>query len=122
VEVSRPSLVNLPQRFHLSETHAVIDEEADDLGDLLGRVAEQGALAMITKGLRGVQRRARLAEKLEGFQRDLARSPDYAPIADFLKAMAALLRAGTLIPPITPLEDPFDGLYDYVLTLIRRRM
>jgi hypothetical protein len=36
--------------------------------------------------------------------------------------MAALLRAGKLIPPAKPLVDPFDGLYQYVLTLVRRRM
>jgi hypothetical protein len=120
--VPRPSLANLPERFHLSATHAVIDEEVDDLGDLLGRVAEQGALLMTAKGRRGAARRANLANKIEQFQQEMARDPDYAPIADFFACMAALLRAGTLVPPVKPLEDPFDGLYQYVLTLVRRRM
>jgi hypothetical protein len=117
-----PSLANLPERFHLSTTHAVIDEESDDLGDLLGRVAEQGAMLMTAKGQRGAQRRANLAQKIEQFQQEMARDPDYAPVANFFASMAALLRAGTLIPPVKPLEDPFDGLYQYVLTLVRRRM
>ncbi len=121
-EIAMPSLAQLPERYHLSTTHAVIDEEADDLGDLLGRVAEQSALAMATKGPRGAQRRANLAEKIEQFQQEMARDPEYTPVANFFASMAALLRAGTLIPPVKRLEDPFDGLYQYVLTLVRRRM
>lgn len=121
-EIAMPSLAQLPERYHLSTTHAVIDEEADDLGDLLGRVAEQSALAMATKGARGAQRRANLAEKIEQFQQEMARDPEYTPVANFFESMAALLRAGTLIPPVKRLEDPFDGLYQYVLTLVRRRM
>ncbi|HEY7122506.1 MAG TPA: hypothetical protein VH540_01025 [Ktedonobacterales bacterium] len=121
-EATMPSLANLPERYHLSATHAVIDEDVDNLGDLLGRVAEQGAMLMTAKGRQGAQRRATLAGKIEQFQHDLAHDPDYAPVADFFASMAALLRAGKLIPPAKPLVDPFDGLYQYVLTLVRRRM
>ncbi len=121
-DVVMPSLAHLPERYHLSATHAVIDEDVDTLGDLLGRVAEQGAMLMTAKGRQGAQRRANLAQKIEQFQQDMARDPDYMPVADFFAAMAALLRAGTLIPPVKPLVDPFDGLYQYVLTLVRRRM
>jgi hypothetical protein len=116
-----PSLASLPERLPLPLRSQELDTEAEDLSQLLGDVAEQTVLAVATRGQRGIERRARMASKIEVFLQEMAVDPNYAPVAAFLEAIVALLRAGKPIPTSTMLVDPFDGLYNYVLTLIRRK-
>ncbi len=116
-----PALTNLPQSFPPFADRTLIDVEAEDLGELLGDIAEQSAMAMLTRGQRGAQRRERLAARIEAFRQEMARDPEYAPVAAFLEAVVGLLRAGTPIPAPTSLVEPFDGLYEYTLKLIRRK-
>ncbi len=116
-----PALTGLPHDLPPHADRTLIDAQANDLAELLGDVAEQSVLVMLTKGQRGAQRRQRMADKIEAFRKDMARDPDYAQVAHFLEAIVGLLRAGKPIPASRPLVDPFDGLYDYVLKLIRRK-
>jgi len=116
-----PALTGLPHDLPPHADRTLIDAQANDLGELLGNVAEQSVLVMLDKGQRGVQRRKRLADKIEAFRNDMARDPDYMQVTHFLEAMIGLLRVGRPIPASRPLVDPFDDLYDYVLKLIRRK-
>ena len=116
-----PALTNLPAGLPPFVDRNLIDAEASDLGDLLGDIAEQTVLAMLTRGQRGTQRRERMAAKIEAFRKEMALDPDYAAVANFLESITGLLRAGTVMPASRPLVEPFDGLYDYVLTLVRRK-
>ncbi len=116
-----PALTNLPAGLPPFVDRNLIDAEASDLGDLLGDIAEQTVLAMLTRGQRGTQRRERMAAKIEAFRKEMALDPDYTAVANFLESITGLLRAGTIMPASRPLVEPFDGLYDYVLTLIRRK-
>ena len=116
-----PALVNLPAGLPPFVDRNLIDADANDLGELLGDIAEQTVLAMLTRGQRGTQRRERMAAKIERFRKEMALDPDYAAVSNFLESITGLLRAGAIVPASRPLVDPFDGLYDYVLTLIRRK-
>jgi hypothetical protein len=116
-----PALTNLPAGLPPFVDRNLIDADANDLGDLLGDIAEQTVLAMLTRGQRGTQRRERMAAKIEVFRKEMALDPDYTAIINFLESITGLLRAGTIMPASRPLVEPFDGLYDYVLTLIRRK-
>jgi hypothetical protein len=114
-------VINLSQRFPLPAGSKQIDTQAEDLGSLLGMVAEQTVTAVITGGQPGEEHRARLAEKIDAFRRDMAVDPDYAPVVAFLESLVALLRAAKPIPPVTTLVDPFDGMYESVVSLIRSK-
>jgi hypothetical protein len=116
-----PALTNLPAGLPPFVDRNLIDADANDMGDLLGDIAEQTVLAMLTRGQRGTQRRERMAAKIEVFRKEMAVDPDYAAVTNFLESITGLLRAGTIMPASRPLVEPFDGLYDYVLTLIRRK-
>ena len=98
-----------------------IDAEAEDLSQLLGDVAEQTVMAVATRGQRGVERRERMASKIDAFVQEMSVDPSFAPVVAFLESISALLRAGKPIPASKELVDPFDGLYDAVLTFIRRK-
>ncbi|HEU5369312.1 MAG TPA: hypothetical protein VFU69_12645 [Ktedonobacterales bacterium] len=121
VPVSRPPLTNLPLSYPRPSGGYSIDTEAEDLSQLLGDVAEQTVIAVATRGQRGVERCERMASKIDAFSREMAVDPNYAPIVAFLESISALLRAGQPIPASHALVDPFDGLYGYVITLIRRK-
>lgn len=116
-----PALTNLPQRFPLPIGSKQLDTEAEDLSNLLGAVAEQTVTAVVTRGQPGLEHRARLAGKIDAFRQEMAVDPDYAPVAAFLESLVALLRAARPIPAAAALVDPFDGLYESVLTLIRSK-
>lgn len=116
-----PALTNLPIGLPPLVDRNLIDADANDLGDLLGDIAEQTVLAMLTRGQRGTQRRERMAAKIEAFRKEMTLDPDYAAVTNFLESITGLLRAGTIMPASRPLIEPFDGLYEYVLTLIRRK-
>ena len=116
-----PALTNLPAGLPPFVDRNLIDADANDLGDLLGDIAEQTVLAMLTRGQRGTQRRERMAAKIEAFRKEMALDSDYAAVTHFLESITGLLRAGTIMPASRPLIEPFDGLYEYVLTLIRRK-
>ena len=116
-----PPTLNLAQQFPPFAGSAQLEFEPEALSKLLGDVAEQTVTAVVTRGQPGKEHRARLAEKIDAFRRDLAVDPNYAPIVAYLEAMVALLRAGKPIAASTPLVDPFDQLYEYVLTLIQRK-
>lgn len=116
-----PALTNLPSGLPPSVDRNLIDPDANDLGELLGDIAEQTVMAMLTRGQRGAARRERMATKIETFRKEMALDPDYAAVANFLESITGLLRAGAIVPASRPLVEPFDGLYDYVLTLIRRK-
>jgi hypothetical protein len=98
-----------------------IDAEAEDLSQLLGDVAEQTVMAVATRGQRGVERRERMASKIDAFGQEMSVDPSFAPVVAFLESISALLRAGKPIPASKELVDPFNGLYDAVLTFIRRK-
>jgi hypothetical protein len=119
--VPRPPLTNLPQSYPRPAEGYTIDTEAEDLSQLLGDVAEQTVIAVATRGQRGVARRERMAGKIDALSQEMSIDPNFAPIVAFLESISALLRAGKPIPARQELVDPFDGLYDYVLTLIRRK-
>jgi hypothetical protein len=119
--VVKPALTGLPQSYPRPSGGYTLNTEAEDLSQLLGDVAEQTVIVMATKGQRGVERRERMAAKIDAFSQDMSVDPDYAPVVAFLESISALLRAGKTIQPIRELIDPFDGLYGYVLTLIRRK-
>ncbi len=119
--VPRPPLTNLPQSLPYPISSYALDEEAEDLSQLLGNVAEQTVLALATRGQRGVERRERMASKIDAFSQDMSADPNLAPVVAYLESISALLRAGKPIPAAHALVDPFDGLYDYVLTLIQRK-
>ncbi len=119
--VPRPPLTNLPQSYPRPTGGYALDEEAEDLSQLLGDVAEQTVIAIATRGQRGVERRERMAGKIDSFSREMAVDPNLAPVVAYLESISALLRAGKPIPASKALVDPFDGLYNYVLTLIRRK-
>ena len=121
VSLAKPSLTALPQSYPRPSGGYTLDADAEDLSQLLGDVAEQTVIAIATKGQRGIERRERMATKIDTFSHDMAVDPNYAPVVDFLMAISALLRAGKPIPAAQDLVDPFDGLYGYVLTLIRRK-
>lgn len=116
-----PALTNLPSGLPPSVDRNLIDPDANDLGELLGDIAEQTVMVMLTRGQRGAARRERMATKIETFRKEMALDPDYAAVANFLESITGLLRAGAIVPASRPLVEPFDGLYDYVLTLIRRK-
>ncbi|GEM_PF-2183643 len=116
-----PPITRLSQRFPLPAGSKQIDTQAEDLGSLLGMVAEQTVTAVITGGQPGEEHRARLAEKIDAFRRDMAVDPDYAPVVAFLESLVALLRAARPIPPVKTLVDPFDGMYEGVVSLIRSK-
>jgi hypothetical protein len=116
-----PSITRLSQHFPLPAGSKQIDTQAEDLGSLLGMVAEQTVTAVITEGQPGAEHRARLAEKIDAFRQDMAVDPDYAPVVAFLESLVALLRAARPIPPVKTLVDPFDGLYEGVVSLIRSK-
>jgi hypothetical protein len=116
-----PALTNLPAGLPPSVDRNLIDPDANDLGELLGDIAEQTVMVMLTRGQRGMARRERMAAKIEAFRKEMALDPDYAAVTNFLESIIGLLRAGAIVPASRPLVDPFDGLYDYVLTLIRRK-
>ena len=78
-------------------------------------------MVMLTRGQRGTARRERMATKIEAFRTEMALDPEYAAVTNFLESITGLLRAGAIVPASRPLVEPFDGLYDYVLTLIRRK-
>jgi hypothetical protein len=117
----RPPLTNLPQRYPRPSGGYSIDAEAEDLSQLLGDVAEQTVIAIATRGQRGVERRERMASKIDAFSQEMAADPHFAPVVAYLESISALLRAGQPIPAPKALVDPFDELYGYVLTLIRRK-
>ncbi len=119
--VSRPTLSGLAQNYPRPSGGYTLDAQAEDLSQLLGDVAEQTVIAIATRGQRGVERRERMASKIDAFSQEMAVDADYAPVVAFLRAISALLRAGQPIPATQTLVDPFDGLYGYVLTLIRRK-
>jgi hypothetical protein len=119
--VPRPPLTNLPLSYPRPSGGYPLDTEAEDLSQLLGDVAEQTVIAIVTRGQRGKERRERMASKIDAFSQDMAVDPNYAPIVAFLESISALLRAGQPIPASQALVDPFDGLYGYVITLIRRK-
>ncbi len=119
--VPRPPLTNLPLSYPRPSGGYSIDTEAEDLSQLLGDVAEQTVIAVATRGQRGKERRERMAGKIDAFSQEMAADPNYAPIVAFLESISALLRAGQPIPASQALVDPFDGLYGYVITLIRRK-
>jgi type IV secretory pathway VirB10-like protein len=119
--VSKPPLTNLSQSYPRPVGGYALDTEAEDLSQLLGDVAEQTVIAIATKGQRGVERRERMASKIDGFSQEMSLDLNYAPVVAYLESISALLRAGKPIPASQPLVDPFDGLYGYVLTLIRRK-
>lgn len=116
-----PALTNLPSGLPPSVDRNLIDPDANDLGELLGDIAEQTVMVMLTRGQRGTARRERMATKIEAFRTEMALDPEYAAVANFLESITGLLRAGAIVPASRPLVEPFDGLYDYVLTLIRRK-
>lgn len=116
-----PPPLNLAEHFPPFAGPPQLEIDPEKLGTLLGDVADQAVTAVVTSGPPGVEHRTRLAERIDAFRRDLAIDPNYAPIAAFLEAMVALLRAGEPIPASEPLVDPFDGLYEYVLLLIERK-
>lgn len=117
----RPPLSLLPHGYPRPSGGYSIDAEAEDLSQLLGDVAEQTVMAVATRGQRGVERRARMATKIDAFGQEMSVDPNFAPVVAFLEAISALLRAGKPIPASQALVDPFDGLYDAVLTVIRRK-
>ncbi|HEY7350160.1 MAG TPA: hypothetical protein VH599_17710 [Ktedonobacterales bacterium] len=119
--VPMPPLTNLPQSYPRPSGGYSLDTEAEDLSQLLGDVAEQTVIAAATRGKRGVERRERMASKIDAFSQEMAADPNFAPVVAFLESISALLRAGAPIPASQELVDPFDGLYGYVLTLIRRK-
>ncbi len=119
--VAKPSLTTLPQSYPRPSGGFALDIEAEDLSQLLGDVSEQTVIAIATRGQRGVERRERMAGKIDSFSQEMSVDPDYAPVVAFLESISALLRAGKPIQPSRALVDPFDGLYGYVLTLIRRK-
>ncbi|HEY7356702.1 MAG TPA: hypothetical protein VH590_09560 [Ktedonobacterales bacterium] len=121
IPVPRPPLTNLPLSYPRPSGGYSIDTEAEDISQLLGDVAEQTVIAVATRGQRGVERRERMASKIDAFSREMAGDPNYAPVVAFLESISALLRAGQPIPASHALVDPFDGLYGYVITLIRRK-
>ena len=121
IPVPRPPLTNLPLSYPRPSGGYSIDAEAEDLSQLLGDVAEQTVIAVATRGQRGVERRERMAGKIDAFSQEMAGDPNYAPIVAFLESISALLRVGQPIPASHALVDPFDGLYGYVITLIRRK-
>ncbi|HEY7354830.1 MAG TPA: hypothetical protein VH590_00145 [Ktedonobacterales bacterium] len=121
IPVPRPPLTNLPLSYPRPSGGYSIDTEAEDISQLLGDVAEQTVIAVATRGQRGVERRERMASKIDAFSGEMAGDPNYAPIVAFLESISALLRAGQPIPASHALVDPFDGLYGYVITLIRRK-
>jgi hypothetical protein len=121
ITLAKPSLSALPESYPRPSGGYTLDTEAEDLSQLLGDVAEQTVIVMATKGQHGIERRERMATKIDTFSHDMAVDPNYAPVVDFLTSISALLRAGQPIPATQTLVDPFDGLYGYVLTLIRRK-
>lgn len=121
IAISRPSLTDLPVSYPRPIGGYSLDVEAEDLSQLLGDVAEQTVIVLVTKGKRGIERRERMASKIDAFSQEMAVDPNYAPVVAYLESISALLRAGKPIPATRALVDPFDGLYGYVLALIRRK-
>ncbi len=117
--VPPPPLTGLSQRFPAPIKGYATD--AEEISELLGNIAEQTVMAVATRGKRGLERRERMAARIEAFRQEMAVDPNYQEVAAFLEAIVALLRAGKIIPASTRLEDPFDEFYEYVLTLIRRK-
>jgi hypothetical protein len=119
--VLKPALTNLSQSYPRPVGGYSIDAEAEDLSQLLGDVAEQTVIVLATRGQRGVERRERMASKIDSFSQEMSADPHYEPVVAYLRSISALLRAGKPIPATHMLVDPFDGLYGYVLTLILRK-
>jgi type IV secretory pathway VirB10-like protein len=119
--VFKPSLTDLSQSYPRPVGGYSIDTEAEDLSQLLGDVAEQTVIVLATKGQRGIERRERMASKIDNFSQEMSVDPQYEPVVAYLRSISALLRAGKPIPATYALVDPFDGLYGYVLTLILRK-
>lgn len=121
VSLPGPPLSLLPRGYPRPSGGYSIDAEAEDLSQLLGDVAEQTVMALATRGQRGVERRERMASKIDAFGQEMSVDPNFAPVVAFLESISALLRAGKPIRASQALVDPFDGLYDAVLALIQRK-
>src|SRR5579859_4299246 len=105
------------QRSLLPSIGSEID--AEEISQLLGDIAEQTVMAFATRGKRGLERRTRMAAKIDAFRQEMSVDVNYKEVVAYLDAIIALLRAGQIIPASPALVDPFDEFYNYVLTLIR---